>query len=59
MNDNHPQLAEDRAMLARLGLTALAQLLTNTAPGATLAAEPLAGLVALLDTNLIGEAPCP
>ena len=56
MNDNLTLVAEDNAMLARLALTALAQLLTGTAPGMVLSAEPLAGLVALLDNALI--CPC-
>ena len=61
MNDNGPTplellgAAEDRAMLLHAGITALAQLLTQQHPGATLSAEPLAALVTILADS--GEQP--
>jgi len=50
MNDDQTAYQEDRAMLARLSLRSLAQLLTGLAPGMMLEPEPLAALVILIDS---------
>ena len=61
MNDNGPTPlellidAQDRASMLHSGIIALAQLLTQQHPGATLSAEPLAALVTILADS--GEQP--